>query len=170
MDIYLATLQLSKYPPLLMTLTWIITPKIVYFSQYTKKWSEIKLLSHNLVSSATQRGYIVLPIYSHTSQLVHVKSTIHLCVLTCSFFFLQGCNSEDSQTSWFQGEVYRAVITYKLDNVWNVQVDPCYCSVDFVNIGVALRYLKKKGCQSFPECWKYRAIEWRWFIFWRNYH
>ena len=51
--------------------------KIVWFCQYTEKWSEIKLLTRDFVSSAAQR-WIVLANLFRTNQSARAKSTIYL--------------------------------------------------------------------------------------------
>ena len=52
------------------------TKYIVYFFQDTKKWSEIKLLLRDFVSSAAWR-WIALALHSQTSQSACAKSIIH---------------------------------------------------------------------------------------------
>ena len=63
-DIYFTALQLGEYPPVSLTLTEVNefvtiyqkdTKKLVYFFQYTKNWSEIKLLTCDFVSLAAWR-------------------------------------------------------------------------------------------------------------------
>ena len=62
--IYFTALQLGEYPPVSLTLTEVNefvtiyqtdTKKLVYFFQYTKNWSEIKLLTCDFVSLAAWR-------------------------------------------------------------------------------------------------------------------
>ena len=75
-------------PPVSLTLTEVNkffstciyhtdTKKLVYFFQYTKNWSEIKLLTCDFVSLAAWR-WIELGIHFGTSQSAHPKSTIYL--------------------------------------------------------------------------------------------
>ena len=82
----LTALQLGEYPPVSLTLTEVNefvtiyhtdTKKLVYFFQYTKNWSEIKLLTCDFVSLAAWR-WIELGIHFGTSQSAHAKSTIYL--------------------------------------------------------------------------------------------
>ena len=84
--IYFTALQLGEYPPVSLTLTEVNefvtiyhtdTKKLVYFFQYTKNWSEIKLLTCDFVSLAAWR-WIELGIHFGTSQSAHAKSTIYL--------------------------------------------------------------------------------------------
>ena len=64
MDIYFTALQLGEYPPVSLTLTKVTEfvtiyhteiKKLVYLFQYTKNWSEIKLLTCDFVSLAAWR-------------------------------------------------------------------------------------------------------------------
>ena len=52
--------------------------KLVYFFQYTKKCSEIKLAMRDFVQSAAWR-LILLAIHFQISQSAQMKSTTHLC-------------------------------------------------------------------------------------------
>lgn len=78
-DIYQAAKWCCWYPPLSLTqvnnffsVYHTDAKQLVYFFQYTKRWSEIKLLTRNFVSSAAQR-WIVLAIHFQTNESVGMK-------------------------------------------------------------------------------------------------